>query len=45
MQAEPPAGAPPPDREKEPWRLSWILIAILLYALLQTAYLAFFGKG
>lgn len=29
-------------QEKKPWPLSWILIVILLYITLQTAYFLFF---
>lgn len=29
--------------EKKPWPLSWILIVILLYITLQTAYFLFFA--
>lgn len=30
--------------EKKPWPLSWILIVILTYIALQTAYFVFFAK-
>jgi len=40
-----PETPPPPSPEKQPWRLSWILIAILVYAAAQMAYFLFFGEG
>lgn len=42
-----PDQAPEPSApdEKSPWRLFWVLIAILLYATFQTAYFLFFGEG
>jgi hypothetical protein len=43
---EPAAGSPTdrngaPPRPRRPWPLSWIVIAILAYILLQTAYFLF----
>ncbi|MGA1205778.1 MAG: hypothetical protein ACO3ZW_08250 [Opitutales bacterium] len=32
-----------PPAPKKPWPLSWILIVILSYIALQTAFLLFFG--
>lgn len=31
-----------PEEEKKPWPLSWILIIVLVYILLQTGYFLFF---
>jgi hypothetical protein len=31
------------DSEKKPWPLSWVLIIILIYIALQTAYFLFFS--
>jgi len=42
MQNEQPTqDGPPPTGEKKPWPLSWVLIAILLYVLLQVFYFLF----
>ncbi|MFP4282050.1 MAG: hypothetical protein ACLFR7_05150 [Opitutales bacterium] len=40
--ASPPS---PPAKKEKPWPLSWVLIAVLLYALFQTAYFVFFAEG
>jgi hypothetical protein len=32
-----------PDTPKSPWPMSWILIIILAYIALQTAYFLFYG--
>jgi len=37
--------AGPPKDEKKPWPLSWILIIVLTYILLQTAYFILFAEG
>jgi hypothetical protein len=34
----------PRDEVKKPWPLSWILIVILVYIGLQTAYFLFFAN-
>ncbi|MGC9452374.1 MAG: hypothetical protein ACP5I4_13120 [Oceanipulchritudo sp.] len=39
-------GVVPPHSgtDKKPWPMSWILIVILVYIALQTAYFLFFSK-
>lgn len=36
---------PETREEKKPWPMSWILIIILTYIALQTAYFLFFAEG
>ena len=38
------ADVPPPSPPRKPWPLSWILIAILAYIALQTAWLIWGGR-
>ena len=38
-----PEEPPPPPAEKKPWPMSWILIVVLAYVVLQTAFFLFFG--
>jgi hypothetical protein len=43
MSNEPsPASPDPHPPAKKPWPLSWILIVVLVYIALQTAYFLFF---
>jgi hypothetical protein len=45
MSQPPSTSHQPPADGKKPWPLSWILIAILVYIALQTAYFLFFAEA
>lgn len=42
MKETPPRSAPSPGNGQQRWPLSWVLIAVLVYIALQTAYFLFF---
>ncbi|HSH08830.1 MAG TPA: hypothetical protein VK995_00465 [Oceanipulchritudo sp.] len=44
MTQQPEMPGQQPESEKKPWPMSWILIVILVYIALQTAYFLFFAE-